>query len=615
MKKISPLAYLLEAPLLELLLKKSSQEQRASLLEYGVMLIGLEQMVITKAVESDTVNDVILHLSRSFKDDKLYQEKFLAASLENTLNIPQWPASDPAENSTEKAWRINKPTETTLIDSSKHKNSPRKKAPALQLKPNAQQENIINHCAKGIQVEAFAGAGKSTTCKLIIHELGIENSLYTAFLKKNVEEAQEKITMNAFTQDSLATRFVLNQTRFDSVFDFAPRGNIPSAEMKNVLGLDQRLDTGTKKTNLLGIAKLVHETVSNYCHSSEDEFTVAHVPAQITSPAAQSKIYRWAIDYWHFLISGNADAPHYLTFNHLMKYWSLTPGITLPDHFKNIVIDEAQDISGAFYRVMQNHTDRNLIIVGDRYQELFKWRGAINSMDKFAKESFPLEESYRFGPAIAEGSNKILSRHSIPPKHSLIGQKSIDSQIIFYHESETLPHCSGAILTRTRSCVISIADTEIKNGNSVHIKTEFGPLKYVLKNIVHFANREFDKVNHPYLVRCSSFSSIADELVHNPDADIYFGLKLYEKYRDNVISVIENLEDNNIPERDALKIISTTHSIKGQEWDNVIISPDYAYILEKENIDIDSELSVLYVALTRARKRVYVPEKIREYIM
>ena len=601
MKPISPLAYLLEPPLLQLLLKKADKGNRKALLEYGVMLIGLDKSIISKAVENDTINEAILHISLSFKDDKDHQHKFIEASLGNELNTAAWLNVRHPDTTTTAECRAKKATETATKSYKKNKKSSSIKASTLHLKPNIQQENILNNCSKGIQVEAFAGAGKSTTCNLIINELGIENSLYTAFLSRNVEEARAKITTNAYTQDSLATRFILKQSKFEPIFNYNPTGNIPSSEMKNVLGLDQYLDIGSKKTNLLGVAKLIHQTVNNYCNSAENQFTIDHVSVQVINPTAQKKIHRWSVDYWNYLISGNADSPHYLTYNHLMKYWSLTPGITIPDNFKNIVIDEAQDISGAFYRVMKNHSDRNLIVVGDRYQELFKWRGAINSMDKFDKDSYPLEESYRFGTAIAEGSNKILSRHSIPPKHSLIGQKSIDSRIIFYNDSEKLPHCSGAILTRTRSCVISIADTEIKNGNSVHIKTEFGPLKYILKNILHFSHKEFDKVNHPYLVRCPSFSSIGDELINNPDADIYFGLKLYEKYKDNVINVIENLEKNNIPEKDALKIISTTHSIKGQEWDNVIISPDYAYIFEKENIDMDSELSVLYVALTRAR--------------
>lgn len=263
---------------------------------------------------------------------------------------------------------------------------------------------------------------------------------------------------------------------------------------------------------------------------------------------------------------------------------------------------------------MQNHSDRKLTIVGDKYQELFKWRGAVNSMDKFDKECFPLEQSYRFGSAIAEASNRILSFHSVPPKNMIIGKEEIDSKVIFYEEGDLLPHHNGAILTRTRCNVIYIADTELKQGNKVHIKTEFGPLKYIVKNIIHFARGELDMVQHSYLLRCHSFSVLENELKDNPDSDIFFGLKLYEKYKERTLDIIEKIERSSVPENEAMKIISTTHSIKGQEWDYVVISPDFNYMLEKDAVSISSELSVLYVALTRARKRVYVPISLKKYI-
>ncbi|MGL6448618.1 ATP-binding domain-containing protein [Aeromonas veronii] len=57
-------------------------------------------------------------------------------------------------------------------------------------------------------------------------------------------------------------------------------------------------------------------------------------------------------------------------------------------------------------------------------------------------------------------------------------------------------------------------------------------------------------------------------------------------------------------------MISTTHSIKGREWDNVVIADDYEYVLSRENADRDSELSILYVAITRAKKNVYIPESL-----
>ena len=42
----------------------------------------------------------------------------------------------------------------------------------------------------------------------------------------------------------------------------------------------------------------------------------------------------------------------------------------------------------------------------------------------------------------------------------------------------------------------------------------------------------------------------------------------------------------------------------------VVIADDYEYVLSRENADRDSELSILYVAITRAKKNVYIPESL-----
>ncbi|MFZ8201821.1 ATP-binding domain-containing protein [Alteromonas portus] len=59
--------------------------------------------------------------------------------------------------------------------------------------------------------------------------------------------------------------------------------------------------------------------------------------------------------------------------------------------------------------------------------------------------------------------------------------------------------------------------------------------------------------------------------------------------------------------------MSTTHALKGREWDSVVISSDYLYLLDSPSADIDDELCVLYVALTRAKKRIYIPDELKRY--
>ncbi|KII79255.1 UvrD-helicase domain-containing protein [Vibrio renipiscarius] len=619
-RSLSPLAYLIDDELLNILLNKLDDEEHLILLKLGVDVIGLGRDIVYKAKKDLAVKDVILHLASVFKMDEQQRLKLLDASL-IYVSAPKLES----EFTSEPRVLLEPEFTDTQLDSENKQNSKSiasslkrrgySKAYKDGVKPNSQQESIINNCSKGLQVDAFAGTGKSTTSRMVVNELGHETCLYTAFLSKNIVDAKEKITPNAVSQDGLAVRHALKDSRFEDIFTYTPRGGAPVYSMRDVLGFETRLDIGTKKIRQHGVAKLINDTVYNYCSSSDNSFHEYFVPNHVLDPVVRSQIHNWAMKYWEYLMSGRATKEHSVSFSHLMKYWALTPSITIPDKYQSIIIDEAQDINGAFYRVMLNHADRRLIIIGDKYQELFRWRGAINSMDKFDKTSYPLEESYRFGTEIAECANNILSKHEFAPKNKLIGQQDIDSKVVFYEEGDLLPNHNGAILTRTRSCVINIADNELRYGNKIHVKTEFGPLEFLLKDMLHFAKGETDEVEHPYLLRCGSIHFLENELKDNPDADIYFAFKLYQKYKDNVLDVIGNIRKNSVPEDEAMKIISTTHSIKGQEWDYIIIAPDYAYTLDKKNIDISSELSVLYVALTRARKSVYVPASLKKYFI
>jgi superfamily I DNA/RNA helicase len=53
--------------------------------------------------------------------------------------------------------------------------------------------------------------------------------------------------------------------------------------------------------------------------------------------------------------------------------------------------------------------------------------------------------------------------------------------------------------------------------------------------------------------------------------------------------------------------VSTIHKIKGGEADNVVVFLDCTRkVFRNKFLDLDSELRLLYVAFTRARKNLYI---------
>ncbi|MFM0632711.1 UvrD-helicase domain-containing protein [Paraburkholderia xenovorans] len=66
-----------------------------------------------------------------------------------------------------------------------------------------------------------------------------------------------------------------------------------------------------------------------------------------------------------------------------------------------ILFDEAQDSDGVMLWVLNRQSHAQTIYVGDPYQQIYKWRGAVNAMAQIEAPEHALTESFRFGPVIA----------------------------------------------------------------------------------------------------------------------------------------------------------------------------------------------------------------------
>ena len=337
---ISPLAYLIDDESLQIILDGLNSEEAVKLLYLGIDILGLDRDLAYQIEKDNSVKQMITHFSSCCREDNQQRSHIVKAALEYPNKVI-FMESEKIDFNPQKSVVSTKKKMPTPNIRKKENNINLATLKSSQVKANEQQEEIIDNCLKGIQVDAFAGTGKSTTCKMILDKLGHDNSLYTAFLSQNIEDAKEKITRNAVTQDGLAKRFVLEHTSFKDIFIFNSRKGAPVYPMKDVLGFDMRLNIGAKVIKQYGVAKLINDTVANYCTSSEDEFFDKNVPQEVTIVQTRKKIHSWAMAYWDYLLSGKATSEHSVTFIHLMKFWSLSPHITIPDKYRNIIVDEA----------------------------------------------------------------------------------------------------------------------------------------------------------------------------------------------------------------------------------------------------------------------------------
>ena len=124
-----------------------------------------------------------------------------------------------------------------------------------------------------------------------------------------------------------------------------------------------------------------------------------------------------------------------------------------------IVIDEAQDLDKTTVAILnQVKTENQFVLVGDTFQQINEWNGAVNMMEDFKEvgESVccTLSTTFRFGPSVCTLRNTLMNLHrhvfkspiiEVVP-HSSCGTTKIET---WSGGLETIRPCSCVVLYRT----------------------------------------------------------------------------------------------------------------------------------------------------------------------
>lgn len=125
------------------------------------------------------------------------------------------------------------------------------------------------------------------------------------------------------------------------------------------------------------------------------------------------------------------------------------------DEISHILVDEFHDVNLAQYRLLQlltSPTDMNLMIVADKDQSIYSWRGSKPEyIDQF-KEDYsphiiPLEQHYRCTSTILEAANEVISMNPDRYRPSLRTDNSMGKKILHccFHKNDEFEEASHII--------------------------------------------------------------------------------------------------------------------------------------------------------------------------
>lgn len=556
-----------------------------------------------------TDRDTLELLAHELSFRKMPRARELAHAVGEQLKNPTKPSPESAKHKSESAKRESSRQEEQPRSERQNSRTQSKSRPGPTYPPTPEQIEAINHFKSGgsLKVNAFAGTGKTSTLEFLAQNTP-RRGQYIAFNRSIVKDAKDKFpdTVNCATTHGMAARATPSKYRSnrDKMF-----GKVNANQLAEILGLKKnwRID----KDHVLQPRSqgfLILDTVRRFAQSAEFEPLVEHVPRhgsllaapESTIAAVNEFALRGAKVVWDKMCDENDPLP--LGHDGYLKLWALSEPKIGADY---IMLDEAQDTNPVVLDVLQKQKTQ-MVYVGDKYQQIYEWRGAINAMERIATDhATNLTTSFRFGEAIADGASKVLS---LLGEHvRLTGNPNIKSRIG--------PVDSGTILARTNSSTITAVIESLDLEKHPHLVGGNTETMELLRGVRDLKNDEPSIV--PDFFGFANWNEVVEFAKSGEGQHLQTFVNLVETRGENQLMWALN---RTVDEDRSNVIISTAHKAKGREWRYVRLMDDFLKSQLKKDNDPKkfastggfdpAELRLFYVAMTRAKEAVEVPEHI-----
>ena len=452
--------------------------------------------------------------------------------------------------------------------------------------------------SSSLKISAFAGTGKTSTLTAVAGSTR-RHGLYLAFNKSIASEAATKFprSVDCRTTHSIAFRAVPSQYKGN---DSKLTQSLYANRVAQLLNLEE-LVVGNIILKPRNLGYLIAKTVQNFCQSGWDEITPNMVP-MYGKLKDLDNTFKWefsvylskmASHLWDIMLDPSSDAP--LGHDGYLKLWSLSRPCLNYDY---ILLDEAQDTNGAVLSVLRDQ-DAHLTLVGDRHQQIYEWRGAVNAMASMETDAeAALTRSFRFGDAIAEAANSVLM--VLGEERHVLGNARRDTKIA--GEGQT-----DAILCRTNAGVVTMVIDALNRHRMPYV---VGGVMELIKMLEDVTKLKLGlPAASPDFFGFKDWNDVVEFSTTEEGQSLRSFVKLVQERGEQ--NLIDKLKLISTEESSADLIISTGHKAKGREWDSVTLHTDFEPRLNKETpprtVMNGEEARLLYVAITRARQLLVVP--------
>ncbi len=483
-----------------------------------------------------------------------------------------------------------------------------------------EQKDIISSSGN-IKINAVAGSGKTTT--LIEYAKARPRNckiLYLAFNKSVKLEAANKFNniglynVKVETAHSLAYKNIV----FNGNYKIKSHG-YKTHEITELLRIK---NFGDEYSEFI-IANFINKFMLYFCNSDKEKVTDLNYLDIISDKKSKlfvSNYYNYIVKQTRLFLGKMDRSEIAITHDFYLKKFQLSkPKL----HYDYILFDEGQDASAAMLNVFYNQKSVK-VLVGDTHQQIYGWRFAINSLEKSNFKNFNLSKSFRFSQDIADLAMEILKwkkklNYNVELNISGVG---ISDRII-----------TKAVIARTNLGLLQKAIayvTEKKKVKKIYFEGNISSYTYAdegasLYDVLNLYIGKHRLIKDKLIKKMKTIKDLNDYIDKTEDIQLKMMIDIVKEYGNDIPKILETIKNKHVDDnhKDEAEIIfSTVHRCKGMEYDAIQIVNDFIteekmdILLSDKKINehiltkINEEINLIYVAITRTKNRLYLPDSL-----
>jgi F-box protein 18 (helicase) len=483
-----------------------------------------------------------------------------------------------------------------------------------------EQKDIIFSNENRIKVSAAAGSAKTSTLYYYCKERPHKKILYLVYNKAMKDEALH--TFGKLSNVTIKTTHGLAYGEVGKFYRNKLTFNYGVVDIIRDLNLDWKRDkqlaVNVDKCMKMFMASDV-DTFDELGYEIEDEidyFTKEVKKKNFTKRQLLNnceKLWELKKNY-----KNNVKVEHdfYLKLFQLRK-------VDMSNLYDIVAIDEIQDSTMLTFDLLINSNIKGQVIIGDKFQSLYKWRGSINIIPLFKGKEYKLTTSFRVSQNIANISNILIKDFTGED----IGMKGFNSkQKIVEKIDKTKQH---ACLCRTNSYIFQELCDRLEMNKNCKFFFEGGFQSYNFQNIkdAYYFSMGHD-VKNTLLQKFKNYYDMKHYGDDIGDLEIISLTTMVDKYGSNIPHIIDGIRNNSVTDRNKADVVFTTiHRSKGLTLKMpMVISNDHFDVLTNlclkesndENYDpekVFEEMCILYVAITRCAGEIELSSNLNQYLL